>query len=117
MGLVSAARAAHGKPEAKARFLELVGQGWSTARAAREVGVHERTGEDWYSGVRRVHNSKTNARIHSDGTVVDYATGTRYKSAVSKISNDSPAPISDRYLSLHDRLAIANGLVVRQSLT
>ncbi|MCY1655660.1 MAG: hypothetical protein L0H31_12730 [Nocardioidaceae bacterium] len=35
-----------GKSEAKRRFDELVVQGWSTARAAREVGVHPRTGRD-----------------------------------------------------------------------
>ncbi|WUC06687.1 IS30 family transposase [Nocardia sp. NBC_00565] len=116
-GLVGAGKRAHGKPEAKARFLELVEAGWSTVRAAREVGVHERTGQDWRGGVRRVHHGGTNARIHPDGTVVDYATGTRYTSAVTKISNGAPAAISDRYLSLRDRLAIADGLVVGQSLT
>ncbi|MGY4103959.1 IS30 family transposase [Nocardia sp. R16R-3T] len=95
----------------------MVESGWSTARAAREVGVHERTARDWRAGVRRVHNARTNARIHSDGTVVDYATGTRYTSSVTKIGNDAPAVISDRYLSLTDRLAIADGLLTGQSLT
>lgn len=116
-GLVGADTMVRGKPEAKQRFFALVEAGWSTTRAAREVGVHERTGQDWRGGVRRVHNARTNARIYSDGTVVDYATGTRYTGPVTKISNGAPPVISDRYLSLQDRLVIADGLVTGQSLT
>jgi hypothetical protein len=49
------------------------------ARAAREVGVHERTGRDWRDGIRKV--GKT--RIYPDGTVVDYRTGGRYRARVN----------------------------------
>jgi transposase, IS30 family len=112
-GLIGAEPMVWGKPEARRRFLELVKAGWSSARAAREVGVNERTGKDWRAGIRRTGNT----RVHRDGTVVDYTTGTRYTGPVSKISNDEPAVISDRYLSLADRLAIADGLVTGQSLT
>ncbi|MFD4432026.1 IS30 family transposase, partial [Nocardia sp. NPDC058497] len=83
------------------------------ARAAREVGVHSRTGEDWGNGIRRGNDK----RIRPDGTVVDYRTGTttRYQQAVTATAE--PAPIDARYLSLTDRLAIADGLAVNMTLT
>jgi transposase, IS30 family len=112
-GLVDAQKQPWGKADAKRRFLELTGQGWSAARAAREVGANERTGRDWRDGVRRVGNT----RVHRDGTVVDYATGTRYKVPVTKISRAEPPAISDRYLSLQDRLVIADGLLAGLSIT
>jgi transposase, IS30 family len=117
-GLVPGEPGRVGKPEAKARFVELVEQGWSTAGAAREVGVNSRTGRDWRRGVRKVGNT----RVHPDGTVVDYTTGTRYGSAVTEAcdavtSDPISDPISDRYLSLDDRLAIADGLINQQTLT
>ncbi|MEV6432976.1 IS30 family transposase, partial [Nocardia sp. NPDC051463] len=110
-GLVGADRTPRGKAEAKTRLLVLLAAGWSVARAAREVGVNERTARDWRDGVRKTSNGN---RVHPDGTVVDYTSGTRYTSAVTKIDN---AAISDRYLSLADRLAIADGLLTRQSFT
>ncbi|MFQ6332159.1 IS30 family transposase [Nocardia sp. CWNU-33] len=102
-----------GKPDAKRRFGELIASGWSTARASGEVGVNERTGRDWRAGIRRSKNK----RIHPDGTVVDYTTGTRYTGPVIKPVGVEPVSISDRYLSLQDRLDIADGLVTGQSLT
>jgi IS30 family transposase len=109
-GLVPAAPAAVGKPDAKARFLELVGQGWSARGAAREVGVHPRTGQDWARGIRK----NGNKRFHPDGVVVDYDTGTRY---IKPMTPSAQALISDRYLSLDERLAIADGLVNKHTLT
>ncbi|WP_325575131.1 helix-turn-helix domain-containing protein, partial [Nocardioides sp.] len=109
-GLVPAAPAAVGKPDAKARFLELVGQGWSARGAAREVGVHPRTGQDWARGIRK----NGNKRFHPDGVVVDYDTGTRY---IKPMTPSAQAVISDRYLSLDERLAIADGLVNKHTLT
>ncbi|MEE4026094.1 IS30 family transposase, partial [Gordonia sp. PKS22-38] len=114
-GLVSAAKLkAVGKPEAKKRFLELVGQGWSAVRAAREVGVNERTGRDWRQGIRQTRNT----RIYPDGRVVDYHHGTVYKQPVATMTCPDVAVsvISDRYLSLEDRIAIADGLVVKDSM-
>ncbi|WP_424327388.1 IS30 family transposase [Gordonia sp. (in: high G+C Gram-positive bacteria)] len=91
-------------------------QGWSSARAAREVGVNERTGRDWRKGIRRT----SGRRIHPDGTVVDYRTGSVYKQPVTSAISDGAAAsataISDRYLSLDDRLMIADGLVVKDSM-
>ena len=93
-----------------ARFLELLAEGWSSARAAREVGVNERTGRDWRQGIRRIGNT----RVHPDGWVVDYTTGTRYTRPVTP----SPAAvISARYLSIEERLAIADGLVNKHTIT
>jgi IS30 family transposase/transposase-like protein len=117
-GLVSPVRQARGKPDAKVRFFELLAAGWSASRAAREVGVHERTASDWRDGIRKV--GKT--RIHPDGTVTDYTTGTRYTRSVDTTTSHSAGKvattaINDRYLSLTDRLAIADGLRVGLTLT
>ncbi|QNE17943.1 IS30 family transposase [Kribbella qitaiheensis] len=109
-GLVGAAKAGYGKARAKARFAELVEAGWSITRAAGEVGVNVRTGRDWRRGVRKVGNT----RVRPDGMVVDYGTGTRYFISMTRPAD---AVISDRYLSLDDRLAIADGLVNKHTLT
>ncbi|WP_242676802.1 IS30 family transposase [Rhodococcus sp. ABRD24] len=103
-----------GKPEAKRRCLELIAEGWSTTRAAREVGVNERTARDWRQGIR--HSS--NRRIHPDGRVVDYTRHTVYKQSVTSATcDDTTRPtISDRYLSVEDRIALADGLLVKDSL-
>ena len=117
-GLVSPVRQARGKPDAKVRFFELLSAGWSASRAAREVGVHERTARDWRDGIRKV--GKT--RVHPDGTVTDCTTGTRYTVAVNATISRSAgkvatAAMDGRYLSLTDRLAIADGLRVGLTLT
>ncbi|BDX32662.1 hypothetical protein TUM20985_32090 [Mycobacterium antarcticum] len=117
-GLVGDVRQPVGKPDAKSRFFELLSTGWSASRAAREVGVNERTARDWRDGIRRV--GKT--RVHPDGTVTDYATGTRYtrpvNSTMSRRMGEAHAPeVDDRYLSLQDRLAIADGLQAALTLT
>jgi IS30 family transposase len=109
-GRVSAAPRPVGKAEARVRFLELVGQGWSTMRAAREVGVNERTARDWRGGVRRSNNTRT----YPNGVVVDSRRGSRYPTVMTP---QEPARISERYLSLQDRLAIADGLIVKQAIT
>jgi IS30 family transposase len=117
-GLVSDVRQPVGKPDAKSRFFGLLSAGWSARRAAREVGVHERTGRDWRDGIRKVRNT----RVLADGTVIDYTTGTRYTRPVNTTTSrgrgQAAAPaVSDRYLSLHDRLVIADGLQAGLTLT
>ena len=117
-GLVSKDRQPCGKSAARARFMELLGQGWSATQAAREVGVHERTARDWRNGIRQVGNT----RVHPDGMVTDYTTGTRYTQPVNTTTSRSrPAPatlaVSGRYLTLPDRLAIADGLHAGSTLT
>ncbi|WP_436838976.1 IS30 family transposase [Nocardia salmonicida] len=93
----------------------MIAQGWSASRAAAEVGVHVRTAQDWRDGTRRVGDS----RVHADGTVVDYRAGTvtRYQQPVTTTATTEPARIDARYLSLHDRLAIADGLAVKMTIT
>jgi IS30 family transposase len=116
-GLVSPVRQPMGKGEAKRRFFELLAAGWSASRAAREVGVHERTGRDWRTGARKVGNT----RVLADGTVIDYTTGTRYTQSVKTANSCRAAAgvpeISGRYLGLADRLAIADGLQAGRTLT
>jgi transposase, IS30 family len=99
------------KAVAQTRFFELLAVGWSAARAAREVGVHERTARDWRDGIRKICNT----RVYPDGTVVDYTAGTRYTRPV-EVSQSQPTDAggslaNGRYLSLPDRLVIADGLV------
>jgi IS30 family transposase len=117
-GLVDPVRRPRGKAEARRRFLELVAEGWSATRAAREVGVHERTAADWRMGIRKVGNT----RVLPDGTVTDYTIGTRYTQPVnsteSRCAGDVGAPhVDGRYLSLQNRLAIADGLLSGQTMT
>jgi molybdenum-dependent DNA-binding transcriptional regulator ModE len=88
-GRVSAAPRPVGKAEARAKFLELVGQGWSTARAAREVGVHERTARDWRAGVHRSNYVRT----YPNGVVVDSRPDISYTPVMKPLE---PATISDR---------------------
>jgi IS30 family transposase len=116
-GLVSSVRQPVGKAEAKRRFFELLAAGWSATGAAREVGVHERTGRDWRTGARKVGNT----RVLADGTVIDYTTGTRYTQPVKTENSRRAAAgvpvVNVRYLGLADRLAIADGLQAGQTLT
>lgn len=93
------------KRQAKQRFHELLAQGWSVTQAAGEVGVHPSTGRDWRAGIVKVKATRT----YPDGTVIDYATGTRYRAKVTTLTAESPG-ISSRYLCLADRVAIADGL-------
>lgn len=113
-GRVTSEKIPWGKPEAKRRCLELFERGWSTGRAAREVGVNVRTARDWRKGIRHVRNT----RIHPDGRVVDYGHRSVYKQSMSNLTCDDtgqPA-IDDRYLSIADRVAIADGLLGKESL-
>ena len=105
-GLVPGERAARGKPAARQRFLELVGQGASPKQAAHEVGVNPRTARDWQRGVKK----SMSRRIYPDGTVVDSTAPTRYTTVMDE-------SVDGRYLSLQDRIAIADGLIVRRTLT
>ena len=111
-GLVDAVSNGRGKAEARLRYLELIEQGWANHAASREVGVNPRTGRDWRQGIRRSGPT----RVLPDGTVVDYRTRTRYLPDMTTAPTVAVPAISDRYLSLDDRLAIADGLITKQSL-
>jgi transposase, IS30 family len=112
-GLVSRDRQPRGKTAARTRFVELLESGWSVARAAREVGVNERTARDWRDGIRKVGTT----RVYPDGTVVDYRSGQRYIAPVNTPGVSAIKTISTRYLCLQDRLVIADGLVNGLNLT
>ncbi len=111
-GQISAEAAPRGKGVARIRFFELLAQGHSSARAAREVGVNERTAKDWRRGVKRSGNTRT----YPNGLVVDSGNRTRYFKAVDTKSTPEP-DVAGRHLSLHQRLDIADGLVNRASFT
>ena len=112
-GLVSRDRQLYGKAAARERFLELVASGWSTARAAREVGVHVRTARDWRDGIRKIGDT----RVRPDGTVIEYGDSGRYTQSVNTTVGGAAAVINDRYLTLPDRLVIADGLLNGLTLT
>ena len=103
-GLLSEKPRPNGKPEARARFFELLEAGCSVSRAARQVGVHERTARDWRDGISKIRNT----RIRADGTVITYGDPQRYNQQVSISVTAEPPTISSRYLSLQDRLVIAD---------
>lgn len=109
-GLIEPERQRRGKSAARARFFELLDEGWSVARAAREVEVHVETGRRWRYGDRRVGNT----RVHPDGTVSDDIAGRRYtrpvKTRAAHTETTSDDESASRYLQLTDRLAIADGL-------
>lgn len=112
-GLISAGPQPRGKADARVRLAELLKDGWSVARAAREVGVHERTARDWRDGIRKIRNT----RIRADGTVIAYGDSGRYNQPVTMSVNGEPPVISSRYLSMRDRLAIADRRTAGESMS
>jgi IS30 family transposase len=113
MGVVDKGRQPRGKAGARVRFLELIDAGWSASRAAREVGVHVRTARDWRDGVRKIGNT----RVRADGAIVSHGDPEQYKQPMTMTARPEPPVISSRYLSVQDRLAIADGLAAGQSMT
>ena len=108
-GLISNDRQPYGKPQARARFLELLELGWSASRAAREVGVHIRTARDWRDGIRKVGNTRTAPGRH--GHLFNVRLRAVHTAGDHHAPPASALPVIDsRYLSLPDRLAIADGL-------
>ena len=113
-GLVEEDRRPVGKAEAKARFFELLDAGWSASRAAGRWGGPCAHGRDWRDGVRKIGNT----RVRPDGVVIRYGTGpAQYNGPMTMATRAEPPVISSRYLSLEDRLAIADGLANAQSMT
>ncbi|GEO97450.1 IS30 family transposase [Kocuria turfanensis] len=78
------------------QFLKMIGQGWSVAAAARELGVSRSSANNWKNGYRVAR---------PDGTVV-----------VFEPLTPAPQPISARFLSQEERLMIADELRAGTSL-
>lgn len=112
-GVIGKGRQPRGKAQSRVWFLELIDAGWSASRAAREVGVHVRTARDWRDGIRKSGNT----RVRADGAVVSYGYLGQYKQSMTMTARPEPPVISSRYLSVQDRLAIADGLAAGQSMT
>lgn len=116
-GLVAAARRKRGKAAERARFVELLAAGWSTAQAAGEVGVHPNTARVWRHGIGKIGDTQ----VTTEGTVADDASARRYIQLVKSTAADY-YPASERssvskYLQLADRLVIADGLAAGLSQT
>jgi IS30 family transposase len=82
---------------ARVLFLELLNQGMTTLQAAREAGVNVRTGRDWANGIVKSNNR----RFTLDGVMVWSSPGRPRPSRDEKV-------ISSRYLSVEERLQIAD---------
>ncbi|MDZ7917218.1 MAG: IS30 family transposase [Rhodococcus sp. (in: high G+C Gram-positive bacteria)] len=83
----------------RARFVELRSRGWSIGAAAREVGVSRSTGKNWHRGWK----------LYRDGVVVGFT---------PPLDRLAVRPISSRYLSQEERIAIGDlhrtGLSIRK---
>ena len=111
-GLVPAVPPSRRLPAARLRFAELIAAGCSELDASAQVGVDRRTARDWRLGVRRVGAT----RIYPDGRVVDSATGTRYSRSMDGTITSPLDPPGGRYLTLAQRLIIADGLIAGRTL-
>ncbi len=94
-----------GKPQARALFDELVGQGVHHLQAARRVGVSVRTGSYWMRGIRRSHG----LRIYPDGRVTGHRSGQAARKGPVSVMDEVVG--TGRLLSLQDRITIADGQV------
>jgi IS30 family transposase/transposase-like protein len=99
-----------GKPGAgphpgRARYDELRAAGVPRRQAAAEVGVHERTAEDWDRGIRKINGK----RLHPDGRMIDYKTGVittveQHGAPLAAVE----AVLHRRFLTIAEREAIAD---------
>ncbi len=85
-------------------------QGVARRRAARQVGVNERTAKDWDWGVRKTRSSRT----YPDGRRVDYNTGVTTQ--VPPLLTALDKELHPRFLTLAERETIAEMRRVGQSL-
>ena len=74
-GLVDEARRPHNKVQAKRRFLELVGLGCQPGALLGRSGS-----TNALAAIGVTASARPQHAIHSDGTVIDYTTGSRYTS-------------------------------------
>jgi IS30 family transposase len=100
----------------RAEYDRLRREGVARREAARRVGVHERTAEDWDRGVRKSRD----ARIYPGGRRVDYKTGvtTFVASGPAASFTSVEAELHPRFLTIVERESIADlhrhGLSLRE---
>ena len=81
--------------------------------AARQVGVHQRTAEDWDRGIRKSNG----ARLHADGRRIDYKAGvTTFVSGAAAPLAAVEAELHPRFLTVTERELIADLRRAGQSL-
>jgi len=83
------------------------------AEAARRVGVHARTAQDWDQGIRHSQNR----RVYPDGRIIDYNSGvTTVSSGIISTIAALEAVIDVRYLSLVERERIRDATAIGASI-
>lgn len=90
----------------RAEYERLRASGVRRRDAAVQVGVHERTAEDWDKGIRQIGHS----RLHPDGRRVDYKTGvtTIESVAIGPDMSVVDAVLDPRFLTIVERETIAD---------
>ncbi|GAB2908342.1 IS30 family transposase [Streptomyces sundarbansensis] len=92
----------------RAEYVRLRASGVRRRDAAAQVGVHERTARDWDRGIRKTGN----ARLHPDGSRIDYTTGMTSTVAATSASTPSVAAVEaelhSRFLTVTERELIAD---------
>lgn len=75
-------------------------------KAAAQVGVHERTAQDWDRGIRKIGD----ARLHPDGRRIDYTTGMTSTVALTSAPSVAvvEAELHPRFLTVTERESIAD---------
>ncbi|GAA2639389.1 hypothetical protein GCM10010411_94500 [Actinomadura fulvescens] len=90
----------------RAEYERLRAAGVRRRDAAAQVGVHERTAQDWDQGIRQIGHS----RLRADGRLIDYTTGVI--TTVAATSGPSVAAVEaelhPRFLTVADRELIAD---------
>lgn len=107
-------------PGRRDEFFGLRKAGVSRREAAKTVGVHPRTAQEWDCGIRK----SGGRRIYPDGRVVDYKRGVTTMTTPTGTTAPLPparpsaleSPIDQRYLSLQDRETIRDMTAAGTSL-
>lgn len=96
----------------RAEYDRLRAAGVGRREAAAQVGIHERTADDWDLGIRKTRNT----RLRPDGRRIDYKTGVTSIVPVSPVSPMSLTPsvaaveaqLHPRFLTVTEREQIAD---------
>lgn len=90
----------------RAEYERLRAAGVRRRDAAAQVGVHERTAQDWDQGIRQIGHS----RLRADGRLIDYKTGVTTTGASTTQSSLAAvdARLHPRFLTVTERETIAD---------